>query len=50
MDDANSSDKSRTVQLSGGQTIILHFAQDKPSLQELMVRIISKHQYNSAKI
>lgn len=50
MDRESSTDKSRTVQLKGGQTIIIHYAQDKPSLQDLLIRIINEYYIKSAKI
>ena len=50
MDQESSTEKSRIVQLSDGLTVVLHYAQDRPSLQDLMIRIMSKYYIKSAKI
>lgn len=50
MEQESSTEKSRIVQLSGGLTVVLHYAQDRPSLQDLMIRIMSKYYIKSAKI
>lgn len=50
MEQTNHIEKSRAVQLSGGRTVIIHYAQDKPSLQDLLIRIINKYYIKSAKI
>ncbi len=50
MEGTSSTEKSRTVQLGSGLTVVVHYAQDKPSLQNLMIKILSKYQTKSAKI
>lgn len=50
MDQESSTEKSRIVQLSDGLTVTIHYAQDRPSLQDLMIRIMSKYYIKSAKI
>ncbi len=50
MEHTSSTDKRKTVQLSDGLTVIVHYAQDKPSLQETMIKILGKYQIKSAKI
>ena len=42
--------KARSIQLSDGLTVVVHYAQDRPSLQDLMIRIMSKYYIKSAKI
>ena len=50
MDQVCSTEKARSIQLSGGMTVVVHYAQDRPSLQDLMIRIMSKFYIKSAKI
>ena len=48
MEQMNSAEKCRAVQLSSGLTVVVHYARDRPSLQDCMIRILGKYQ-NGAK-
>lgn len=50
MENRIDSEKSKVIRLNSGVEVTLHYAQDKPSLQEQMIKVMSSYQTKTAKI
>lgn len=50
MENRINSEKCKVIRLNSGVEVTLHYAQDKPSLQEQMIKVMSSYQTKTAKI